>query len=39
MNKTQYAKMLKDISETHKSGGDISACIAKYNKLYKYVYV
>ena len=39
MNKTQYAEMLKDISETHKSGGDISACIAKYNKLYKYVYV
>ena len=31
--------MLKDISETHKSGGDISACIAKYNRLYKYVYV
>ena len=39
MNKTQYAEMLKDISETHKSGGDISACIAKYNRLYKYVYV
>ena len=39
MNKTQYAEMLKDISETHKNGGDVSACIAKYNERYKYVYV
>ena len=31
--------MLKDISETHKNGGDVSACIAKYNERYKYVYV
>ena len=39
MNKKQYADMLKDICETHKSGGDVSACIAKYNELYKYIYV
>lgn len=39
MNKKQYADMLKDICETHKSGGDVSACIEKYNELYKYVYV
>ena len=31
--------MLKDIGETHKNGGDVSACIAKYNERYKYVYV
>ncbi|OWV12204.1 PD-(D/E)XK nuclease family transposase [Fibrobacter sp. UWB5] len=27
MTKEQYAEMLKDISETHKQGGNISACI------------
>ena len=31
--------MLKDISETHKNGGDVSACIAKYRKIYNYVYI
>ena len=39
MNKEQYANMLKDICETHKQGGDVSACIAKYNERYKYVYI
>ena len=39
MNKGQYAGMLKEISDTHKQGGDISACIAKYNERYKYVYI
>ena len=39
MNKEQYTEMLKNISETHKQGGNISACIAKYNKLYKYMYI
>ena len=39
MNKEQYASMLKDLSETHKQGGDVPACIAKYNRLYKYMYV
>ena len=31
--------MLRDISETHKNGGDTSACIAKYRKRYKFAYV
>lgn len=31
--------MLADISETHKKGGDTSACIAKYKARYKYIYV
>ena len=31
--------MLKDISETSKNGGDVSACIAKYRKIYNYVYI
>jgi len=39
MTKEQYAKMLRDICETHKTGGDTSACIAKYNERYKYVYI
>ena len=39
MNKDQYAEMLHDICETHKQGGDTSSCIAKYNKLYKYIYI
>ena len=39
MTKEQYAEMLKDISETHKQGGNISACIEKYKKLYKFVYI
>ena len=39
MTKEQYAEMLRDISETHKIGGDISACIAKYRKRYKFVYI
>ena len=39
MNKEQYAEMLKDISETNKIGGSVSACIAKYKKIYNYVYI
>ena len=39
MNKEQYAEMLKDISETSKAGGSVSACIAKYRKIYNYVYI
>ena len=39
MNKEQYAEMLKDISETSKIGGSVSACIAKYRKIYNYVYI
>lgn len=39
MNKEQYAEMLKDINETHKQDGNISACIEKYKKLYKFVYI
>lgn len=39
MTKEQYAAMLADISETHKKGGDTSACIAKYKARYKYIYV
>ena len=39
MNRKQYVDMLKDIFETHKQGGDVAACITKYNELYKYVYV
>lgn len=39
MNKKQYADMLKDIFMVHKQSGDVAACIAKYNELYKYVYV
>ena len=31
--------MLKDISETNRAGGDVSACIAKYRKIYNYVYI
>ena len=32
MNKEQYAGMLKEIADTHKQGGDVSACVAKYNE-------
>lgn len=39
MTKEQYAKMLRDICEIHKTGGDTCACIAKYTERYKYVYV
>lgn len=39
MTKEQYAKMLRDICEIHKAGGDTRACIAKYTERYKYVYV
>ena len=39
MTKEQYAEMLRDINETHKSGGDTAACIAKYRKHYKFVYI
>ena len=39
MTKEQYAEMLKDIGETHKNGGDVSACIAKYRARYKYMYI
>lgn len=39
MTKEQYAKMLRDICEIHKTGGDTRACIAKYTERYKYVYV
>ena len=39
MNRKQYAEMLKDISETNKAGGDVSACITKYKKIYNYVYI
>lgn len=39
MTKEQYAEMLHDISETHKTGGDTAACIAKYRKRYKFVYI
>ena len=39
MNKEQYAEMLKDISETSKIGGSVSACITKYRKIYNYVYI
>ena len=39
MNKEQYAEMLKEISETSKIGGSVSACIAKYKKIYNYVYI
>ena len=39
MNKGQYAGMLKEIFEIHKQGGDVSACIAKYQERYKYVYI
>ena len=39
MNKEQYAGMLKEIADTHKQGGDVSACVAKYNERYKYVYI
>ena len=39
MTKEQYAKMLRDICEIRKTGGDTRACIAKYTEHYKYVYV
>ena len=39
MNRDQYAEMLKDISETSKAGGDVSACVKKYRKIYSYVYI
>lgn len=39
MTKEQYAKMLRDICEIHKTGGDTRACIAKYTERYQYVYV
>lgn len=39
MTREQYAKMLRDICEIHKTGGDTRACIAKYTERYQYVYV
>ena len=39
MTKEQYAAMLADINETNKIGGDVSVCIAKYRKKYKYIYI
>ena len=39
VNREQYANMLKDICETHKQGGDVPECIAKYKERYKYVYI
>ena len=39
MNKEQYAAMLKDISETHKQGGDTHKCIMEYREKYKYAYI
>ena len=39
MNRKQYAEMLKDISETKKAGGDVSARVKKYRKIYNYVYI
>lgn len=39
MTKEQYAKMLREICEIHKTGGDTRACIAKYTERYQYVYV
>ena len=39
MNRDQYAAMLKDIGETHKNGGDVHACIAKYRARHKYMYI
>ncbi len=39
MTKEQYAEMLHDISETHKTGGDTAACIAKYRKRYRFAYI
>lgn len=39
MTKEQYAKMLREICEIHKAGGDTRACIAKYTERYKYVYI
>ena len=39
MTKKEYAAMLVDINETHKAGGDVSACIARYREKYKFVYI
>ena len=39
MNKEQYAAMLKDISETHKQGGDTHKCIMKYREQYRFAYI
>ena len=39
MNRKQYADMMKDINDTRVNGGDVTACIAKYRKMYQYVYV
>ena len=39
MTREQYAAMLKEISETHKAGGNTAACIAKYNERYKFMYI
>lgn len=39
MNREQYAKMLRTISEVHKVGGDIHKCIMEYREKYKYVYI
>lgn len=39
MNKEQYARMLKDIRNAHKQGGDMSACIANYKDRFKYIYI
>ena len=39
MNQKQYAAMLKDISETHRQGGNTHKCIAEYREKYKYAYI
>ena len=39
MNKEQYARLLKDIRDTHKQGGDVSAHIANYKDRFKYIYI
>ena len=39
MTREQYAEMLRDISETHRNGGDVAACIQRCRQKYKYVYV
>lgn len=39
MNRNQYAEMLKEIHETRVSGGDVTACIAKYCERYKFAYL
>lgn len=39
MNRTQYADMLRDISNTKKAGGNVSQLISRYRQKYRYVYV